>query len=276
MSVPFNEDKFYDLITATNNNINYFLHECPNISFCETFRTRTILNIHDYIYDTVEYGKSSGTKNRLLFGGELNYLTDTPYDIIAHTTLWRLFNIYDEYNINQIKKHNPQLSLEINKNCGVKFKFNIKVNNFYYKKEFETIYSPKTIKYVLDNLIKYDFYSLAHDLYMRFKLYGFIDYLNTLTDFDLDILEQDCITNNKVLEIDLSNFADPDCWHLNSIYEYSQYIRYTTKSSVKSKYIDDLLNYSEIELKQIAKERFQDTLVVAYNMNYPVLYCIRK
>lgn len=276
INTNFNIDEFKALLDNTNTKIHSDM-ATYHTRFHETIRSNPIMHIHDYIYNTVEYGKFNGTYNRLLFGGEIDFITLSVYDILCNISIWRYFNVANDVEFIKVKNDNPEEELNFGQNYGFKYVIKYHRDGIGFDREFEIISSPKIIKNTIDELKLYTEVGYCADLYDRFELFGFVDYIDSIENIDeyTQNLQDESISKRQVLTIDIGQFANKDCHKLNSIYDYCQLIK-PTATGLKKYYIDNLFDLSDEELKNFGRKRFQDAIVLAYNIQYPILYNIKK
>lgn len=271
----FNLEEFKTTLLETCNYTNELILT-HKTKFHESLRSNPFIHIDDYIHNTTKYGQFNGTRNKLLFGGEVDYLTLSIYDVLLYMTMWRLFNVLDEIELINARAESG-LSLELGNTYGNVFQISLRRKDGSYDRKFDPLASIKPIKLILDELKKYEKFDLGKDLYNRFELFGLVDFIDSIDDIDLysSELSANQITKLQPTIIDISDYASSDCHNLDSIYQYSKYME-PTSNKLKAFYITQVLTLTLDQLKNIAIKKFQDVISFAYQIGFPILYNIKK
>ena len=262
----------FDLYNETNNLINqYRLHNY------ELLTSTPYQNLDQYFNNTVIYGKD--TLDHLFsqfFGGEIDYLTNTPYDILLTALLWRYFKVQFDVEWIKIKQKYGQ-TLELKRTFG----FNYLTSNKKETRYFEIISNPIIIENLLNKLNIFIDIGVGFDLYKRFEIFGFIRQYQSITNFPLFCLASinNCLTNKVPLDINLSNYITlTDSFVTDSIHDYITYL-YSLNGTTPYKKIlinNCLTAYSSgsQKFKLFAIQRYQQFIQFCYYINFPILYRI--
>lgn len=281
--IKFDLNEYINLLETTN---TFIQNESLtyNARFHENFRSSPFLKIEPYIIDTVRYGNFNSTRNKLLFGGEMDYITLNIYDLLIYTTIWRMFNVLNDTEYNKIKQNNPKLEEQFKNNntqFGIKYIIQFRNKTASFDRHFESISSPKVISRVLDEIKKYLPYDFGEDLYNRFKLFGFENYIDSIGDIEAhhDDLTNQQISKSQYVTYDLTPFADPNCQYLNSIYDYTKYLstRVDSRLTDLKRYYLDIFNTKDYnKIFKLCFDKFQSLVNLAYYIHYPILYNLKK
>lgn len=275
-SSNFNLNIYNKLIFDLYNETNELINQYKTRNY-ELLVSSPYLDLNQYFNNTVIYGKES-LDNLFcqFFGGELDYLTNTPYDILCIALLWRYFKVQFDVEWIKIKNEYGQ-DLELKRNFG----FNYIVSNKKETRYFEIISNPIILKYLIDKLNIFLNIGIGFDLYKRLELMGFIDHYNSITDYSIfcQASINNCLTNKIPLDIILTNYANlSDIFIIDSI---NQFINYSyienTTTPFKYKLIDDCLNiykFKNDEFKNFAIKKYQQFIEFCYYINFPILYRI--
>lgn len=275
----FNLESYTNLIHDLCNKTTEYMVEYKT-KFHESFRSNPFAKITPYIKDTVKYGLHNDTKNRLLFGGEADYITVPIYDTLGQLAIWRLFNVLNEVELIKLKNKYPEDDIRLAQNFGTKFVIHMRRKDVAYDREFEVISNPKIFIEVLDYIKRFRHLEMLEDLYNRFKLFGFIDWLDSISDIDeyCNNLQETQLSKKQISVIDLNEFADVKCWMLSSIYTYCQWYVENVDDvrGLKNYYIENLFDKSEDHIKKFILNKFKDVMSFAYSIQFPVLYNLKK
>lgn len=264
----FNEVDFVNLLLEITNETSRLEKEARTRSYSLFRRNDIFNNPKDYLYSTI---KISNNKNKLLFNGELDFITGNIYEILTIAVLWKYFNTLNEayLNIAKIKYNNKNLILS--KNYGITYYINSLTKNPK-SRIFESISNPlvlfKTLNYL--NQFRSQF-NLGNTLYKRFEFYGFIDYLNNISnpvDYSTDI-EQEMISKFQVYTIKLNN-KYPFLDRLDSIFNYSQLLSGILDSSYLDNSIENIFIKNESKLLDIILKNYQNVISLCFNLHFPI------
>lgn len=244
--------------------------------FHESMRSSPFIHIDRYLHSTVKYGDFNGTRHKLLFGGEVDYLTLSIYDILATLAIWRYFNVLNDVELLRAQTFS-QGKLTLGINFGNILKIKLRKEDGSFDRTFEPISNISIIKTILDEIDKYSKFNLLNGLKERFQLFGLTDYIRSIIDINTtaDDLVEDQLIKLQPTIIDLTQYASTDSQYLNSIYDYCKFKRETAIG--RQKYaIEQLFTLTENNLNDILIKKFQDVIYLAYSLHYPILYNLKK
>lgn len=275
MDTNFILDEFKTVLLSTCNTSDDLMNT-HSTHFHESLRSSPFIHLDRYLYDTVKYGDFNGTRHKLLFGGEVDFLSLSIYDILATLAIWRYFNILNDVELLQAQTF-AQVRLKLGTNFGTTFKINMRQPNGSFDRTFESISSIMIVKTILDEIDKYSKFNLLNGLKERFQLFGLAGYINSIADIDTaaDDLVEDQLIKLQPTIVDLTTYASTDCQYLNSIYDYCKFKREV--SIGRQKYaIEQLFTLTQNNLNDILIKKFQDVIYLAYSLRYPILYNLKK
>lgn len=267
----FSLSYFFKLIFNLHNKTSALIRQNSTFLY-PTIQPNPFKTFNDYLYDTVRYGRLNNP-NSLLFGGEIDYLTLSPYDMLVYNLLWRHFNVLNDVEFKKIKTQNPKLNLELGKKFGIIYYIEVLKD----RENFEPIANPIIFKYLIDELDVFLNNGLGYDLYERLSLLGIYNYFDDITDYQIhcDILVNNSLTSNLPIYIDLSQYQQlPSVSSIKSINNYLKYINLNGSNSImKEYYIEKFNKLSDTsEIRQLAFNNFSSFIKFCQFNNFPILY----
>lgn len=273
----FNLSTYVDLIHEVCDLTNDYMNEY-NCRFEESFRSNPFARFEEYLDHTVKYGNYNNTKNRLLFGGEVDYVTCSIYDILAHLAIWRLFNVLNTVELNKVKANNPDSNIILDRNFGTKIILKLRRKGASFDREFDTISNIKIFKEPIQYLTAFYNLDIAIQLYDRFRLFGIFDWfssINNLDKYSSELVDEQ-LSKKQIGIVNIADFADDHCDMLDSIKSYCLLKSKYELSGLNQYYLDNLFNQDLQHVRRFAVNKLKDTMAFAYSIQYPVLYNLKK